>query len=58
MCKNPLVYGINMEVLYSDPRLEAKRLQLVQEAAEVLDSCMMARYDRRSGNLHESYDMI
>jgi activating signal cointegrator complex subunit 3 len=51
MCRNPLAYGMNHEELFSDPRLEAKRLQLVREAADTLDSCMMCRYDKRSGNL-------
>ncbi|KAJ1427305.1 Sec63 Brl domain-containing protein, partial [Ochromonadaceae sp. CCMP2298] len=51
MCKNPLAYGINHEDLFADPRLEVKRLQLVRDAAELLDSCMMTRFDKRSGNL-------
>ncbi len=51
MCKNPLVYGIEYDTLYSDPQLEHKRLQLVRDAADLLDSCMMCRFDKRSGNL-------
>lgn len=51
MCKNPMAYGLKHEEIFSDPRLEAKRIHLVQEAAELLDNCMMVRYDRRSGNL-------
>jgi hypothetical protein len=36
MVKNPIAYGINREDLFSDPRLEVKRLQLVRDAAELL----------------------
>jgi activating signal cointegrator complex subunit 3 len=51
MKRNGLVYGIRHEEAFSDPQLEKKRYELVKESAEKLDSCMMARYDRRSGNL-------
>jgi activating signal cointegrator complex subunit 3 len=51
MKRNPLAYGLKHEDLFSDPQLEQKRLELVVSAAETLDACMMARYDRRSGNL-------
>lgn len=51
MCKNPVAYGMKYDEVFADPRLEGKRAQLVQEAAELLDSCMMVRLDRRSGNL-------
>lgn len=51
MCRNPIAYGIRLEETYTDPQLETKRLELVTNAAETLDDCMMARYDRRTGNL-------
>ena len=51
MCKNPLAYDISHEDVYTDPQLENKRYELIRSASEILDSCMMIRYDRRSGNL-------
>jgi activating signal cointegrator complex subunit 3 len=51
MCRNPLAYGLTHEERFEDPQLEKKRLQLITTAAQVLDNCMMARYDPRSGNL-------
>lgn len=51
MLRNPLVYGMTMADLQEDSRLEAKRLELVKDAAQVLDRCMMIRYDERTGNL-------
>ena len=51
MGKNPLSYGMTFEEKFEDPQLDRKRMELVREAAETLDRCMMIRYDRRSGNL-------
>lgn len=51
MCRNPLSYGVKPEELFSDPQLEKKRLELVLSAAQILDRCMMSRYDPHSGNL-------
>ncbi|CAE7824020.1 BRR2C, partial [Symbiodinium microadriaticum] len=51
MLRNPLAYGMTYADLQEDSRLEAKRLELVRDAAGVLDRCMMIRYDMRSGNL-------
>lgn len=51
MKKNPLAYGMKIEELLDDPQLEQKRKSLVVNAAELLDKSMMARFDRRSGNL-------
>eukprot|EP01038_Epipyxis_sp_PR26KG_P011120 gene11120-14924_t len=51
MCKNPLAYGLKLEEIFSDPRLERKRIELVKESAKLLDECMMIRYDIKSGNL-------
>ena len=51
MKRNPLVYGLSIEEQFSDPRLDRKCLELVKDAADLLDRCMMVRYDKRSGNL-------
>lgn len=51
MKKSPFFYGIDPEVLFTDPQLTEKRTELIIQAAELLDSCMMIRYDKRSGNL-------
>ena len=51
MGKNPVAYGMSFEEKFEDPQLDKKRLELVREAAETLDRCMMVRFDRRSGNL-------
>eukprot|EP01041_Mallomonas_annulata_P004134 gene4134-8214_t len=51
MCKNPIPYGISFEEVWKDPSLENKRLELIKNAAEILNSCMMIRYDKNSGNL-------
>lgn len=51
MCKNPLAYGVMPEETYEDPRLTAKREDLVRQAVVQLDQCTMVRFDPRSGNL-------
>ena len=51
MGKNPVAYGMSYEEKFDDPQLDKKRQELVREAAETLDKCMMVRFDRRSGNL-------
>jgi activating signal cointegrator complex subunit 3 len=51
MCRNPMSYGMNYEERFADPQLEKKRTELITTAAKVLDHCMMARFDPRSGNL-------
>jgi activating signal cointegrator complex subunit 3 len=51
MGRNPVAYGMSYEEKFSDPQLEKKRQELVKNAAETLDKCMMVRFDRRSGNL-------
>jgi activating signal cointegrator complex subunit 3 len=51
MKRNPLAYGIKPEELYDDPQLEKKRKQLIIDAVQILDSCMMIRYDAKSANL-------
>ena len=51
MIKNPLAYGMTIEDLFNDPRLENKRTELVKDAAQVLDQCMMIRYISHTGTL-------
>eukprot|EP00981_Chlorochromonas_danica_P013205 scaffold5974_cov158-Ochromonas_danica.AAC.6 len=51
MKKNPLIYGIKYEDIFDDPQLDRRRRDLAVVTAETLDQCMMARYDKRSGNL-------
>lgn len=51
MTRNPIAYGIKSDEIESDPSLSRKSLQLVKDAAKVLDSYKMIRYDVASGNL-------
>lgn len=51
MCKNPMSYGLNYEDTFADPQLNSKRMELIVQAAQILDRSMMARYDPKSGNL-------
>lgn len=51
MARNPVAYGMSFEEKFDDPQLDRKRVELVKNAAETLDKCMMVRFDRRSGNL-------
>ena len=51
MLKNPMAYGVTNEEAAQDPMLDAKRLQLITNAARVLDHNRMVRFDPRSGNL-------
>jgi activating signal cointegrator complex subunit 3 len=51
MLRNPLAYGISTDQKADDPRLRQRCIQLVKDAAKVLDSNKMLRYDVDSGNL-------
>ncbi len=51
MTKNPIAYGINQAESESDPMLRGRSLELVKEAAKLLDKYMMLRFDPSSGNL-------
>ena len=51
MMKNPLAYGINADQKFNDPMLRTRCLELVTEAAKLLDSNKMLRYDKDTGNL-------
>lgn len=49
--KNPLAYGMTLEEKWADPHLEARRVDLIKEAASTLDQCMMVRFSAQSGSL-------
>jgi Superfamily II helicase len=51
MIKNPIAYGINSSESESDPLLRKRSLELVKDAAKLLDKYKMIRYDPESGNL-------
>ena len=51
MIKNPIAYGINASENESDPLLRNRSLELVKDAAKLLDRYKMIRYDPESGNL-------
>lgn len=51
MMRNPISYGITWAEAQADPSLNRKRVELIVNAAKRLDSCHMARFDERSGNL-------
>ncbi len=51
MVKNPLAYGINSNQIESDPTLHKRSIELVRDAAKILDNHKMLRYNQESGNL-------
>ena len=51
MVKNPLAYGINANQIESDPTLQKRSIELVKDAAKLLDNHKMVRYSENSGNL-------
>ena len=51
MCQNPLAYGITPDQKEVDPQLRNRTVELVQDAAKLLDERRMLRYHRESGNL-------
>lgn len=51
MLRNPLAYGISADEKADDPMLRKRCLELVTQAAKLLDSNKMIRFDPRSGNL-------
>jgi activating signal cointegrator complex subunit 3 len=51
MNKNPMAYGMTIEEKFADPHLEVRRVDLIKEAAGILDQCMMIRYSSHSENL-------
>jgi len=52
MLRNPLIYGIPLEDMIVDPRLVARRRELLKNAARELVQCRMIKYDPESGNLY------
>ena len=51
MLRNPIAYGINADEHADDPRLRKRCRELVTDAAKLLDSNQMVRFDPASGNL-------
>lgn len=51
MLRNPLAYGITTDEKVDDPSLSRRCHELVANAAKLLDSTKMLRYDVKSGNL-------
>lgn len=51
MLRNPLAYGISADQKADDPLLRRRCLELVTNAAKLLDSNKMLRFDPNSGNL-------
>jgi activating signal cointegrator complex subunit 3 len=51
MRRNPLAYGISTDEFADDPSVRKKCLELVTEAAKMLDHNNMIAFDARSGNL-------
>ncbi|EFJ32423.1 hypothetical protein SELMODRAFT_144158 [Selaginella moellendorffii] len=49
MLRNPLLYGVNPEVLETDETLEERRADLIHTAATILDKNNLVKYDRKSG---------
>lgn len=50
MIRNPLAYGITADMKADDPSLSIRSTQLIKDAAKLLDSYRMVRYDLASGN--------
>lgn len=51
MLRNPNLYGVGIDSLTDDPKLEQRRADLIHTAAVELDKAGLCRYDRRSGAL-------
>lgn len=51
MLRNPLAYGISADQKADDPMLKGRCLELVSEAASLLDRNKMLRFSKDSGNL-------
>ncbi|KAL6142963.1 hypothetical protein ACLB2K_061238 [Fragaria x ananassa] len=49
MSKNPMLYGLEANVLTRDPNLEERRADLIHSAATILEKNNLIKYDRRSG---------
>ena len=51
MMRNPTLYGIPVEAVESDPKLEAFRANLVHTACSHLEKSNLIKYDKRSGSM-------
>ena len=51
MKQNPVAYGYKLEQLFEDPQLSEERLSLITKATDILDRCMMIRYNTKSESL-------
>lgn len=51
MLRNPNLYGVGVDAVEDDPRLEGRRADLAHTAAIQLDKAGLVKYDRRSGTL-------
>ncbi|KAJ0048596.1 hypothetical protein Pint_16196 [Pistacia integerrima] len=49
MLRNPLLYGLSLEVLKEDTTLAERRADLIHSAATILDRKNLIKYDRKSG---------
>lgn len=49
MLRNPNLYGVGIDAITDDPKLEQRRADLIHTAAVQLDKAGLCRYDRRSG---------
>jgi len=54
MNKNPLAYGINHKEARNDPSLTRQHVRLITNAAKILDSCQMIRFDPIQGTFHST----
>lgn len=51
LIRNPLAYGITANQKADNPMLRGSSVELVQDAAKLLEGNKMIRYDLESGNL-------
>ncbi|XVE52318.1 hypothetical protein DITRI_Ditri02bG0113300 [Diplodiscus trichospermus] len=49
MLRNPMLYGLPVDVLSRDLTLEERRADLIHSAATILDKNNLVKYDRKSG---------
>lgn len=51
MLKNPTLYGIHVDELQRDPKLERRRLELVHAAAIALERSGLVKYSKKHGSI-------
>ena len=54
MLCNPMLYGMPLDAIESDPTLKDRRLDLAHTASTLLDKHNLLKYDRRSGALQST----